>query len=83
MARRSIRRSRHPSQRPQELSWAAKQEAGANYLAEVRSRSCLVCGSPRAYFGFGPPLVPKLVWACLAHRANIDPVSSELPPCLR
>jgi hypothetical protein len=42
---------------------------------------CITCGSDRACFGFGPPLIPKLIWVCRAHRADVDPAC--LPEWLR
>jgi len=48
---------------------AAKDRAMAGYNA----RRCVVCGSSKAWFGFGPPLVPKQVWTCRTHRADVDP----------
>jgi hypothetical protein len=72
-----------PQNRQGGLWDAPKREGVQRYVAEVRGRSCLVCGLGRAWFGFGPPLVPELVWTCRAHRANVDPERAELPDWLR
>jgi hypothetical protein len=51
-------------------------------LPAPRTPSCAICGSPRAHFGYGPPLVATPVHACFAHRAEVDPAES-LPDWLR
>ena len=39
---------------------------------------CAICGTDRAWWGFGPPLVPREVWACMAHRDEVEALSA--PP---
>jgi hypothetical protein len=46
-------------------------------------RSCASCGSPLAWFGFGPPLTPKFIWACREHRAQVDEQITGMPEWLR
>jgi hypothetical protein len=49
----------------------AKTPQGA-LIAEVEARRCEICGGHNAWFGFGPPLTRKTVWACGAHRKELD-----------
>ena len=41
-------------------------------------RSCLVCGSPRAWFGYGPPGWPNPFYVCAQHR--LDPTTPTSAP---
>jgi hypothetical protein len=36
-----------------------------------------------AYFGYGPPLTPKTVWACREHRTRVDEELTGVPEWLR
>lgn len=64
-----------------ESPWRARRAAAEAYLAEVDGRRCAVCGCQGPAFGFGPPLVPAQIWACRAHRLEVDPAG--LPDWLR
>ena len=41
---------------------------------EFNARCCVVCNGPNAFFGFAPPLTSNgaTVWACGAHRVEVD-----------
>jgi hypothetical protein len=52
-------------------------------VAPPQARRCLVCGSDRAHWGFGPPLTPKLVFACREHRVQVDEELTGVPDWLR
>ena len=58
----------------------AAQAATEAYAAEASTRRCAVCGGRGACFGYGPPLVPRLAWACLEHRDQLDPASEAVLP---
>jgi hypothetical protein len=49
---------------------AAKPELLALLRAEAAAdvRPCAFCGSDRAWFGYGPPLLREAIWACRDHR---------------
>lgn len=64
-----------------ETPWRARRAAAEASLAEINARRCAVCGCPAPAFGFGPPLVAVEVWACRAHRAEVDPAG--MPDWLR
>jgi hypothetical protein len=58
-----------------EASPGLDQPAGAaGTLKEYETRRCHLCGCRHPSFGFGPPLVPagRTLWACLAHRHEVD-----------
>lgn len=59
----------------------ARRAAAEASLAEINARRCAVCGCQGPAFGFGPPLVPTQIWACRAHRMEVDPAS--MPDWLR
>ena len=72
-----------PVKRPGSGLQAARAAGVADYAAEVGSRCCAVCGAARAWWGFGPPLVPQTVWVCRAHCPDVDPEAQGLPDWLR
>jgi len=43
-------------------------------VQDFEARRCHVCGCRFPSFGFGPPMTRKdqAVWACLAHRAELE-----------
>jgi len=43
-------------------------------VRDYEARRCHVCGARYPAFGFGPPLTrtAQTVWACGAHRADVD-----------
>jgi hypothetical protein len=41
-------------------------------LEEINARRCAFCGSDRAHFGYGPPLVHTPFWTCRTHRPNAE-----------
>jgi hypothetical protein len=43
-------------------------------LDEYDARRCAICDTRYPPFGFGPPLTKKdaVLWACAAHRAELD-----------
>jgi hypothetical protein len=41
--------------------------------SDARMPRCVICGGSNAFFGFGPPLIPELVWTCAEHRRAVDP----------
>jgi len=43
-------------------------------MAEYEARRCAVCNGRYPSFGFGPPLSRKgaTLWACFAHRGEVD-----------
>jgi hypothetical protein len=53
---------------PAPINRAATQAA----LADYDARRCAFCGSPRAWFGYGPPLVRTPFWTCGDHRPNAE-----------
>lgn len=59
---------------------AAREAVTGAYLAEVDARRCVICGSKGPAWGYGPPLVPRQVWACFEHRHQADPRSPEAIP---
>lgn len=61
---------------------AALPFAAPAALPAPRTPSCTICGSRQAHFGYGPPLVATLIYACFAHRAEVDPAEA-LPDWLR
>ena len=48
---------------------------------EFEARRCHVCGCRFPSLGFGPPLTRKdqTVWACLAHRAELERILTQKP----
>jgi Competence protein CoiA-like family len=55
-----------------EAARAAAEAERAASISAPYGRSCVVCGSLRAWFGFGPPLTRTEVWACREHRQDVD-----------
>jgi hypothetical protein len=41
-------------------------------MREYEARRCYVCQGRYPSFGFGPPLTRGTVWACTAHRAEVQ-----------
>jgi hypothetical protein len=39
---------------------------------DIRAQFCAFCGSDRAFYGYGPPLVRVPFWACHNHRVNAE-----------
>lgn len=50
-------------------------------VQEAEARRCCVCGCRFPAFGFGPPLtrMDQAVWACLAHRTEVDRTLTQKP----
>jgi hypothetical protein len=48
-------------------------------MREYEARRCRICGARYPAFGFGPPLTrtAQTVWACSAHRAEVDCMLSQ------
>jgi hypothetical protein len=58
-----------------ELSETPDRPASASSpLEEYEARRCAICGARYPCFGFGPPLTRTGgdLWACGAHRAELD-----------
>jgi hypothetical protein len=71
-----------PARRPRSRQTASRPRPLPDVPDPRQPRSCTFCGSPRAWFGYGPPLTPKMTWVCREHRAVVDP-ESVLPEWLR
>jgi hypothetical protein len=67
---------------------SAPDAAAPGRLAEYQARRCAVCGGRYPSFGFGPPLTLNggTLWACAAHRLEIEQVDQRVirsrRPCL-
>ena len=50
-------------------------------VQDFEARRCHVCGCRFPAFGFGPPLTRKdqTVWACLAHRTEVQHTLTQKP----
>ena len=50
-------------------------------VQEFGARRCHVCDCRFPSFGFGPPMTRKnqSLWACLAHRAEVERVLTHKP----
>ena len=50
-------------------------------VQDFEARRCHVCGCRFPAFGFGPPLTRKdqAVWACFAHRAEVQHTLAPKP----
>jgi hypothetical protein len=41
-------------------------------LRDYEARRCCVCDCQHPSFGFGPPMTREIVWACGAHRGEVE-----------
>ena len=50
-------------------------------VQDFEARRCHVCGCRFLAFGFGPPMTGKdqTVWACLAHRIEVQHTLTQKP----
>ena len=68
-----------------EDGWAAPAPQPGRETPEgvqgFEARRCHVCGCRFPAFGFGPPLTRKdqTVWACLAHRTEVERALTQKP----
>jgi hypothetical protein len=71
----ATRRPRSPRTAPRPRPLLAGPGGPQAAVAPLQARRCAVCGSDRAWFGFGHPLVPPhrpTVYACREHRLQVD-----------
>lgn len=69
-----------------EIDWSepgpAAETSQSEFMREYDSRRCHICGCRHPSFGFGAPLTKPghTIWACLAHRAQVDRLLSPHAP---
>jgi hypothetical protein len=68
----STRRSRLLSTAARQTVLPLAHPSARSVAAEVAARRCRFCGSDRAHFGYGPPLVHTPFWVCRAHRPDAE-----------
>ena len=59
---------------PSDQDFPGQPPQGNPVLDEYDARRCAVCDARFPPFGFGPPLTKRdvVLWACVAHRAELD-----------